>query len=89
MRNLDGEGESEIFKLQMYYMLLWSAIERYMKLKYDVSNTENDYLRALANDDVYNEAFSRVNPRNRDSIRSAKNASRYYFNKGFVNNLVF
>ena len=81
LKNLDYEDESVIFRIQMYYILLWSCIERYSKLKYDVSNRERDYLNALANDDVYKIAFSTVDPENRDSVHAANNAIEYIFDK--------
>lgn len=81
LKNLDYEDESVIFKIQMYYILLWSCIERYSKLKYDVSNKERDYLNALANDEVYKIAFSTVDPENRDSVHAANNAIEYIFDK--------
>ena len=88
LKNLDLEDRNAIFKIQMYYMLLWSAIERHNKLKYYVSNIENDYLRALADDEVYKEAFRIVDPKYRDPIRSAKNASTYYFDKNNQNFII-
>ena len=69
-----------IFKYQMHYMLLWSAIERYRVLKYDVSKKQGDYLKALSHDNLFKEALEIVNPRNRDEIYSANNATPFYFN---------
>lgn len=85
---VDYEDENAIFKLQMYYILLWSAIERYSKLKYDILNKERDYLIALTNDKVYQDAFDAVNPRNRDPIHSAQNAREYIFNRKNKNYII-
>ena len=80
--------ENFIFRIQMYYILLWSAIERYSKLKYDVSNREADYLNALAKDKVYRDAFKIVDPKNMDPIHAANNAREYIFNKNNQNNII-
>jgi len=82
------EDENFIFKIQMYYMLLWSAIERYCKLKYDVSNVEGDYLKELSNDEVFINAFESVNPNGRGPIYAAKNASPFYYNKSRPNYII-
>ena len=76
------------FELQMNYMLLWSAIERYCKLKYDVSNAEGDYLKELSNDEVFINAFESVNPNGRGPIYAAKNASPFYYNKSRPNYII-
>lgn len=81
-------NEYDIFKFQMYYMLLWSAIERYCVLKYDVSKKQGDYLKALSDDELFKEALNFVNPKNRDEIYSANNASYLYFNKNRPNFIV-
>lgn len=81
LNHLDYSDETVIFKIQMYYILLWSAIERYCKLKYYVSNNESDYLKSLAKDELYQTAFSVVNPENRNSIHAANNAREYIFDK--------
>lgn len=88
LKNLDYEDESVIFRIQMYYTLLWSCIERYSKLKYDVSNKERDYLNALANDEVYKIAFSTVDPENRDPVHAANNAIEYIFDKRNPNKII-
>lgn len=87
LRNLVYD-ENVIFRIQMYYILLWSAIERYSKLKYDVSNKESDYLYALANDNIYRDAFQIVDPENMDSIHAANNAREYIFDKSNPNYIV-
>lgn len=88
LKNLEFNDESVIFKIQMYYILLWSAIERYSKLKYDVSNREKDYLNALVNDKIYQEAFMIDNPKSRGPIHSAQNAKEYIFNKNDQNYII-
>ena len=51
--------EKGFFQLQMNYMLLWSAIDRYCKLKY---NKESDYAnrRELAQEKVFKDALRRI-----------------------------
>lgn len=78
---IDYDDENTIFKMQMYYMLLWSAIDRYCSLKYDVSNTQADYLKNLSDDEVFIQAFYSIKPDSRDPVRSANNASTFYFNR--------
>ena len=80
--------EDFIFKYQMHYMLLWSAIERYCVLKYDVSKKQGDYLKALSHDNLFKEALNIVNPRERDEIYSANNATPFYFNTNRPNFIV-
>ena len=80
--------EDFIFKYQMHYMLLWSAIERYCVLKYDVFEKQGDYLKALSDDNLFKEALDIVNPRKRDEIYSANNATPFYFNRGRPNFIV-
>ena len=77
---IDYEDECAIFKIQMYYMLIWSAIDRYCALKYDVSKNQGDYLKALSKDTVFQQALYSINPEPRGSIHSARNATPLYFN---------
>lgn len=88
LENINPNDDDAIFKFQMYYMLLWSAIERYCVLKYDVSKKQGDYLKALSDDELFKEALNFVNPKNRDEIYSANNASYLYFNKNRPNFIV-
>lgn len=88
LKALDFEDDCSIFRIQMYYMLLWSAIDRYCSLKYDVSNYQGDYLDNLADDELFNEAFNIVDPRGRKAIHSSRNASPLYFNRKRPNFIV-
>ena len=88
MKQLDLEDDYSIFKIQMYYMLLWSAIDRYCTLKYDVHEDQGNYLKELANDELFDEAFQFIQPRGRDAIYSSKNASPFYFNRSRPNYIV-
>lgn len=88
LKKIDVEDDDSIFKIQMYYMLLWSAIDRYCTLKYDVSNKQSDYLKKLSEDEVFIEAFESVRPKARDEIRSAINASPFYFNRRRKNYII-
>ena len=82
LKEIDYDDDDTLFKIQMYYMLLWSAIDRYCTLKYDVSNNQGDYLKALSEDEVFLKAFYSINAKGRDPIHSATNASPFYFNRG-------
>lgn len=50
LAKIDYDDEDSIFRFQMLYTLLWSAIDRYCTLKYEVSNRQNDYLKSLSED---------------------------------------
>lgn len=47
----------DFFTLQMNYMLLWSAIERFTSLKYNKSKGENN--RSLANEPIFKKALKK------------------------------
>ena len=58
--NLDSGNfyrEKGFFQLQMNYMLLWSAIDRYCKLKYN-KGTELKNREALSEDKLFEDALS-------------------------------
>ena len=60
--NLDSENfswESGFFKLQMNYMLLWSAIDRYCKLKYN-KKSEHDNRLELAKEEIFKESLRNI-----------------------------
>ena len=52
----DFSWEEGFFKLQMNYMLLWSAIDRYCKLKYNMGS-EHDNRLELAKEDMFIDAL--------------------------------
>ena len=87
LENVDYDDDL-IFKFQMHYMLLWTAIDRYCVLKYDVSENQSDYLKALSDDEIFKEALRSVNLRNRKAIYSAINATPFYFNLNRPNFIV-
>ena len=88
LEGIDYNDPCTIFRIQMYYVLLWSAMDRYCVLKYDVSIRHGDYLRQLSRDEIFEEALEVVNPKTRDEIHSARNASSLYFNKDRPNFIV-
>lgn len=88
LKEIDTEDDDTIFNIQMYYMLLWTAIDRYCVLKYDVSKRQGKYLRALSEDEIFEEALNYVDPETRDPISSARNATPLYFNKDRPNFIV-
>lgn len=66
-----------MFKLQMYFMILWSAIERYCTLKYDVSDRQGDYLEALSNDPIFINVLQNTKLNRKPPIFSAKTGSPF------------
>ena len=46
------------------------------------------YLEKLSKDEVFIEAFEGVRPKARDTIRSVRNASTFYFNRGRKNYII-
>ena len=68
------------FRLQMYYMLVWSGIERYCNLKYDAKNKPSNNLKALSKDPLFRDALKNVNLNDKKAIYSAKNSCPFYFN---------
>lgn len=84
IRNEIGDlkhDENEIFRLQMYYMLLWSAIDRYCSLKYDVTEKQGDYLKALSKDCIFINALDRTSIEKRRPIFSANRLGRFKFDE--------
>ena len=58
-KNLKTEhfnGETGFYKLQMNYMLLWSAIDRYCKLKYNQKNEHDNRMR-LCEEEIFQKAL--------------------------------
>ena len=70
--------EKGFFQLQMNYMLLWSAIDRYCKLKY---NKESDYAnrRELAQEKVFKDALRRIETDEYRTIYSSDDLSERKF----------
>lgn len=42
-----------LFRLQMAYLLLWSAIERYVSLRYHLGNKVNEKVNQMANEEAF------------------------------------
>ena len=81
MKEFDYDDEYAFFKLQMYYMLLWSAIERYAVLKYNVSESQAGYLKELSEDDLFAEALAEVKPEKLGTVYSAKNGTPLFYTR--------
>ena len=64
-----------IFRCQMIYMSLWSAIDRYCTLKYDSVNYQADNIRTLSADPVFIESINESNLPYRNPIYSTKDAT--------------
>lgn len=59
LENEDYGWERGFFKLQMNYMLLWSAIDRYCKLKYN-KESEHANRMELANEKIFRDALDSI-----------------------------
>ena len=76
---IDFEDLTPFFKLQMNYMLLWSAIERYTSLKYDFQ-TKGKNNKDFANEESFDKALKKhVNLKNysRKQVYSAEDIKMY------------
>ena len=57
-RPMDYDGDiNDIFRLQMIYMMLWSAVDRYCKLKYGAINYIRDNLKLFSQDKVFTDSL--------------------------------
>lgn len=81
-----------MFRLQMAYLLLWSAIERYLSLRYHLGDRVSEKLNALATEPAFASAVAALAPdkrtvtradRPRDKtaldVSSPKSAVAYYY----------
>lgn len=81
------DDDCDIFRLQMCYMMLWSAIDRYCILKYDSINYQSDNLKKLSEDPVFRESVDESDLPSHNQIYSAKDAKEWewrewsYFSK--------
>lgn len=71
--NNPREGINYFFKLQMSYMLLWTAIERYCSLKYNKAGSKINH---LSRDDLFKESLKKHVHSNR-IVYSAENLRVY------------
>ena len=88
LQNLKLDDDNYIFKIQMYYMLIWSAIDRYCSLKYDVSSDQGYYLFELSNDEIFNDALDDLDLKGRNKIQSARDGGNFYYNLSRSNYIV-
>lgn len=65
----------DFFKLQMSYLLLWTAIERYISLKYNCPEIWQKW-KALAKEDIFKESLKKHVKENR-KVYSAKDLREY------------
>lgn len=78
-KRIDIEDLTPFFKLQMNYMLLWSAIERYTSLKYDFQSKGKNN-KDFANEKTFNEALKKhvnINNYSRKQVYSADDIKMY------------
>jgi hypothetical protein len=59
-----------LFRLQMAYLLLWSAIERYVSLRYHLGERVTEKVNHLASENVFAEALAEAHPPRREVFRS-------------------
>lgn len=48
-----------LFRLQMAYLLLWSAIERYVSLRYHLGNKVTEKVKHLASEEAFRESLKK------------------------------
>jgi hypothetical protein len=61
-RGEDGFNWSRFFKMQMAYLLLWSAIERFASFAYGPRLAPMEKVRRLGNDPLFLNALERIAP---------------------------
>lgn len=80
--NLETEKfswEKGFFRLQMNYMLLWSAIDRYCKLRYN-KDKEHENRKALADEKVFQEALEKYSSKHPRFVFNTENLYKNDFN---------
>jgi len=65
-----GWNLEPFFRLQMAYLLLWCAIERFVSFKYDLGDKVIEKIRRLAVDPAFVEALRELGGENREVVRS-------------------
>lgn len=74
-----GMDIKPFFNLQMNYMLLWAAIERYTKIKYGKKLGENN--KKLSEEKIFQESLKEhVDNNIREHVYSAEDLRKYYLN---------
>ncbi len=58
-------GHRNLFRLQMAYMLLWTAIERYAGLKYHLGKRVTDKVYKIADEKSFADALKKYVKKNR------------------------
>lgn len=71
------EDLKSMFRLQMAYLLLWSAMERYLSLRYHLGNEVNQKLKSLASEPAFVEALRETGAVSREIHRTDKPKDRY------------
>lgn len=65
-----------MFRLQMAYLLLWSAIERYVSLRYHLGQNVTDKVMKLSKEQAFAEALRTVAPKSREIYRADRPQER-------------
>ena len=71
-----------LFRLQMAYLLLWSAIERYVSLRYHLGDKVMDKVNALAGESAFAEALQRFVTEERSVFRADQPDKRVSLDPG-------
>ena len=79
LEKLESDDDESIFKFQMYYMLLWTAIDRYCALKYEFSTSQGDILEQFYKDELFKQAVQELELEERGKIRSARDGGVFYY----------
>lgn len=81
LKNEKFPRETRFYKLQMYYMLLWSTIDRYCSLKYGAYNDQWELRSRLADDKVFIESLNECLDKRdlgRDRVVFSTNLKKFY-----------
>lgn len=74
-----------MFCLQMAYLLLWSAIERYVSLRYHLGTNVTDKVMKLSEEPAFAEALRSVAPTHREVYRADRPQERFRLDPGDPN----
>lgn len=80
LTSVDGETMENFLNLQMLYLLLWVAIERFCILKYGLDDIYKNRQKFASNEDKFSHFLKEIK-RNNETIFSAKNFNEYLLDK--------
>lgn len=85
--NSHSSGLEPFFELQMNYMLLWSAIERYSSIKYNKSKGEN--IRRFAKQKAFREGIKKFEDEYHHPVFSTDDLKMHEFNADDENETIY